>query len=635
MHRLINRRQPAPPDDLGAARTRLNRSRSARLRPRTLAALGAIALSATMVAACAGSGTSGGTAAESAAASTDVAIVPTAQGSTANDIFPLVDGAQFTVYNMQDFQDLMYRPMLWYGGEPGNEFGFDSQLSLANAPVFSDGDTVVTITLKKYYWSDGVPVTSRDVTFFFNLLKANKANYGAYTPGGFPDNVESVQAVSPTVVRFTLTKPYSPLWYDTNELADITPFPQQVWDKTSATGAIGNYDETPAGAVAVYKFLVSQAQNLSTYQSNPLWQVVDGPWRLKTYSTRGDVVLVPNTHYSGSPRPELKELIERPYTSDTAQFNALLAGTGLTTGYVPSEDNSQIPALKTAGYRVYSSPTYGINYIVINFNSPTAGALFRQLYIRQALQRLVNQPQDVKYAFANDATPTYGPVPLAPVSPYTTAYERSNPYPFSTSAALSLLSSNGWAIHKNGTDTCAKPGTGAGECGAGIPAGKQLSFKFVYASGDPDYSVMMESFQSAAKSAGITIDLSQGQFNQITAITGVCRTGQSACNWDGVMYGGSTFGVYPTGNGFFNTNANGQGNYSSTEADALINDTEYKSGLSYFYDYENYIAQQLPMIWLPWQQYDNSVVLGNLKGFTGDQENPFNDTFPENWSYAK
>jgi peptide/nickel transport system substrate-binding protein len=610
------------------------------IRPRwRVAAVAGLAVAlAAAAAGCASSNGSGSglTGAESAAVSSDVAIVPTAQGSTANDIFPLVDGAQFTVYNMQDFQDLMYRPMLWYGGQPGSEFGFDSQLSLADAPAWSNGDTVVTITLKKYYWSDGVPVTSRDITFFFNLLKANKDSYGAYTPGEFPDNVKSVQVLSPTTVRFTLTRAYSPLWYDTNELSDITPFPQQVWDKTSATGKIGNYDDTTAGAVAVFKFLISQARSLTTYQTNPIWQVVDGPWRLKTFSTRGDIVLVPNTKYSGSPHPKLKELIERPFTSDSAQFSALLAGNGpLATGYVPSQDNSQIPSLKAAGYKVYSSPTYGINYIVINFNSPTAGPLFHQLYIRQVLQYLVNQPQDVKYAYSGDATPTYGPVPLAPVSPYTTSYERSNPYPYSQAKALSLLSSHGWTINKGGTDTCAKPGTGAGECGAGIAKGKALTFKIVYASGDPDYTVMMDAFQSDSRQVGVTIDLSQGQFNEITAITGVCKTGQSDCNWDGVMYGGSTFGVYPTGNGFFNTNANGQGNYSSATADTLINDTEYKAGLSYLYDYENYIAQQLPMIWVPWQQSDNSVVIKNLQGYTADADNPFADTFPENWYYSK
>ncbi len=594
----------------------------------------AFACAAAMTA-CSSGGAGSGTAAESTAAASDIAIVPTQQGSTANDIYPLVTGPQVTPYNEQDFQNLMYRPLLWYGGVPGNEFGYEPQLSLADAPVYSDGDTVVTITLKKYYWSDGVPVTARDVTFFFNLLEADKDNYGLYTPGLFPDNVKSVQAVSPSVVRFVLRRAYSPEWFTTAELTDITPFPQQVWDKTSASGPVGNYDETPAGAVAVNKFLISQAQSLNTYGTNPLWQVVDGPWRLKSFSTRGDIDLVPNPRYSGSPHPQLKELIEQPYTSDTAEFDALLAGTGLTDGYVPAEDASQVPALEAAGYRVYSDITYGINYIVINFNSPTAGVLFRQLYIRQALQRLVDQPQDVKYAYNGQATPTYGPVPLAPASPFTTAYERSNPYPYSASAAQSLLSSHGWTISKGGTDSCARPGTGSADCGAGIAKGKQLSFKILYASGDPQYSVMMEAFQSAARSVGVSIELSEGQFNEITAVTGVCSMGQSACNWDGVMYGGTTFGVYPTGDGMFNTNANGQGNFSSPTADALINDTEYKAGQGYFDDYENYIAQQLPMIWMPWQQYNDSVVLQNLQGFTADQDNPFSDTFPENWHYSK
>jgi peptide/nickel transport system substrate-binding protein len=585
-------------------------------------------------AACAGQS---GTGAQSSAAASDIAIVPTQTGSTPDDIYPLVTGPQVTPYNEQDFQNLMWRPLLWYGGLPGNEFGFEPSLSLAAAaPVYSDGDTVVTVTLKNnFYWSDGAPVTARDVTFFFNLLVADKDNYGLYTQGLFPDNVKSVQTIGNYTVRFTLTKAYSPIWFSDNELSDITPFPQQAWDKESAGGPIGNYDQTPAGAAAVNKFLVSQAQSLNTYSSNPIWQVVDGPWRLKTFSTRGDIVLVPNTHYSGSPKPQLKELVERPFTSDIAEFNSLLAGTGLTTGFVPDEDSSQVKTLESDGYKVFSTPTYGINYVVINFNSPHAGVLFRQLYIRQALQELVNQPQDVKYAYNGEATPTYGPVPLAPASPYTTAYERSNPYPYNPTSAVNLLSSHGWTIHKGGIDTCTSPGTGPTQCGAGIPAGKALSIKILYASGDPQYSVMMEAFQSAASSAGVQIQLSEGQFNQITSVTGPCTINQKACNWDGVMYGGTTFGVYPTGDGMFNTDAAGQGSYSSPVADSLITDTEYKSGLSYFDQYENYIAQQLPMIWMPWQQYDNSVVLGNLNGFTADQNNPFSDTFPEDWSYSK
>jgi peptide/nickel transport system substrate-binding protein len=586
-----------------------------------------IALTAGVLAACSSSGAGSSNA-------SDVAIVPTSQGSTPNNILPINSGPQVTVYNEQEFQWLMYRPLLWYGGQPGNEFGLDSQISLADNPVYTDNDTVVTIKLKKYKWSDGTPVTARDVIFFVNLVKANKDYWGDYTPGEFPDNVKSVQEVNAQTVKFTLTRSFSPLWFNTNELGDIIPLPQQTWDKTSSSSPVGNYDETHAGAVSVFNYLLGQARSLSTYGSNPIWQVVDGPFRLKSYSTRGDIDLVPNTHYSGSPKPKIKELVERPYTSDTAEFDALLGGTGLTTGFVPSEDDSQIPTLKAQGYSVYNTLTYGFNYLVINFNSPNAGYLFRQLYIRQALQHLVNQPQDVKYAYHGNATASYGPVPLAPSSPYTTPYEKSNPYPFSVSAAESLLKAHGWKVTPGGTDSCVKPGTAAGDCGAGIPAGKTLTFKFVYASGDPGYAVMMASFQSAARSAGINLELSQGQFNQITAVTGVCSMGQSACNWDGVMYGGSTMDVYPTGNGFFNTNANGQGNYSSAEADKLINETEYQPGTSQFSNYENYISQQLPMIWMPWEQVSiNNVVSSDLGGFTADEDNPFQDMFPENWHF--
>jgi peptide/nickel transport system substrate-binding protein len=600
------------------------------VRLRVLAAAAAIGLGAVGLTACAGSGSQ----LESSAAKSDVAIVPTLTGETADDIFPIVTGAQITPFNQQDFQDLMWMPVLTYGGDASDQFGYDSLASLANQPVYSDGDTVVTITLKHFNWSDGQPVTSRDVSFYYNLYAANKSYAGYYTPGEFPDNVKSLTTPSPYTVQLTLKRAFNPTWYSTNELVDLMAFPQQSWDKTSASSPVGNYDETHAGAVKVFNYLVSQAHAVNTYASNPLWQVVNGPFRLKTFSTRGDVDLVPNPHYSGTPKPKIKELIERPFTNDTTEFNSLIAGTGLTDGVIPTQDNKQVSALERLGYRAYETPLYAINYIVINFNSPAAGALFRQLYIRQALQHLVNQPQDVKYAYNGDATPTYGPVPLAPSSPYLTSYEKSNPYPFSVSAAKSLLTSHGWTVKPGGTDTCAKPGTAADECGAGIAAGKALSFRVVYASGDEDYSVMMQAFQSAARSAGVAVNLSEGEFNEITGITGVCKTGTSACNWDGVMYGGSTMLQYPTGNGWFNTNANGQGNYNSAEANKLINETEYSPGSAPFDQYENYISQQLPFIWMPWQQPGYEVVLKNLKGFTDDQDNPFADTFPQNWSYS-
>ncbi len=628
MHRVMNRRPPDPAAEPGPRRP--GQASARRARAKSAGILGLIALGATVITAC----SSAGSGAPATAAQT-TAIVPMSAGSTPDQIFPIFTGAQYTVVNEQDFEWLMYRPLLWYGGQPGNEFGLYSQVSLANAPVYSNNDTVVTITMKKYLWSDGTPVTARDVQFEYNLIKANKTSYGAYTAGAFPDNVKTFQVVSPTEIRLTLTRSYSPLWFNTNELALLTPLPQQAWDKTSATQKVGNYDETTAGAVAVYKYLFGQSTQLNNYGTNPLWQVVDGPWKLKSFSTRGDIVFVANKRYSGPVKPTLTEFIERPFTSDTAEFNALLAQTGLTTGTIPTADLSQTSTLESEGYRVFRSLTYGLNNVYLNYNNSADGALFRQLYIRQALQELVNQPQDVQYALHGAGNPSYGPVPLAPSSPYTTSYETSNPYPYSVTAAKQLLTSHGWAVHPGGTDTCARPGSGPTECGAGIAAGQALALKVLYPSGDPGFAVMMESWQSSARSAGVAMTLNSGQFNQVTSEISVCKTGTAACGWQAGTWGGWTMSQYPTGQGIFTTDTTGMPAPVGTKINNLVAATEYSSNPQAFTAYENYVAKELPTIFIPWEQGNDSVVLKSLQGYTADQENPFADTFPEYWHFGK
>ena len=82
------------------------------------------------------------------------------------------------------------------------------------------------------------------------------------------------------------------------------------------------------------------------------------------------------------------------------------------------------------------------------------------------------------------AVPTYGPVPLAPPNTFVDNYERNNPYKFSVSDAAKLLKAHGWADVGSGQVAyCAKPGSGPGECGAGVPKGLQLKFGLVYQSG--------------------------------------------------------------------------------------------------------------------------------------------------------
>ena len=82
-------------------------------------------------------------------------------------------------------------------------------------------------------------------------------------------------------VVIDLKRSYNPAFYTDDVLTEVPLLPQHAWDKTSLTGKVGNYDETTAGADAVWNFLQKQGSDIGTFTTNPMWQVVDGhgSWR--------------------------------------------------------------------------------------------------------------------------------------------------------------------------------------------------------------------------------------------------------------------------------------------------------------------------------------------------------------------
>jgi peptide/nickel transport system substrate-binding protein len=549
-----------------------------------------------------------------------------------NYIFPIFSGAQDSIVNVYQMQQIMFRTLYYFG--IGNSPLINKSLSLAQLPISSNGGKTVSIKLKKYEWSDGKPVTSRDVLFYINLLKAQGGNWAAYVPGGFPSNIKSVSAPNSSTVVITFDKAYSSTWILYNELSQISPIPQHAWDKESATGAIGNYDETPAGAKAVLAFLTKQSETLGTYATNPLWQIVDGPFKLKAYQTTGYSVYVPNSNYSGPEKAKIAELIEVPFTTDTAEFNSLRSG-ALDYGYIPPQDASQLPLLKSQGYTAAPWVGWSINYFPINFNNPTVGPIFKQLYFRQAMQEMVNQPLDIKKALYGYGYSTYGPVPLEPKSDFASPQVTVNPYPFSPSNSAKLLKSHGWDVKPGGVSSCTTPGTGPSDCGAGITKGEKLVFNLQYASGLTYTSVEMQQFKSSLAQDGIQLNLTLAPFNTIITNAAPCKVGP-ACSWQMENWGGGwTFGpnFEPTGEVLFQTGGGfNEGSFSNATNDANIIATHSVSGLPTFYKYENYLAAQLPVIWQAEQDYQISAINKTLKGVSQSPELNFT---PENWTLAK
>jgi peptide/nickel transport system substrate-binding protein len=517
-----------------------------------------------------------------------------------NWILPILNSADNSVYNSFDFEWQMWRPL--YYTPQGSTEQVDQALSPADMPVWSNGGKTFSITLKSWKWSDGQTLSSKDLEFTFDevkaAVKASPANWANYTPGNFPDSIASMSAPNASTLVVNLKKAVNPSWL-AEDIIDIGMMPA-AWAKASANGPTLDFTNA-ANADKIFAFLNAQSKSVSTYATNPLWQDVYGPYKLSSFNaTTGAFTMVPNTSYSGPHVSPMSNFVGVPFTSNAAEFNAIKAGS-IDVSVVPPEDAPQLSSLKGLGYAYYGLPAFGDYFVAYNFSDKTGdfNNIVAQLYFRQAMQHLEDQPGQIKAYLNGAASPGYGPISVYPKDPYLPASAAANPYPFSISQATSILKANGWNVVPNGTDTCAKPGSGAGECGTGIPAGTKLAFNLVYNTVAP-YTQEDEDLASNAKQAGIQISLSGSNFNYIIQNYNDAASPANENKWAAEDFGGYAWSTYPTAYGVFNTGGSGQlGNYSNPQADALINASITSTDPSAVTNELSFFETNLPVLWQP------------------------------------
>ena len=163
--------------------------------------------------------------------------------------------------------------------------------------------------------------------------------------------------------------------------------------------------------------------------------------------------MVPNPTYSGPVKPTIKKFKEVPFTSDSLEFNALV-GRKLTSATCRSQDitaatsdthrwpGQQPPPERTSTWT--RCTRWAINYFPYNFNSTgdngNAGSIFNQLYFRQAMQDLVDQPLFINKVFKGYGVPTYGPVPVCPTNPFASSLREGQPLPVQRDQGQELCS---------------------------------------------------------------------------------------------------------------------------------------------------------------------------------------------------
>jgi peptide/nickel transport system substrate-binding protein len=620
-------------------------SRRRRSRRLLVAACGAAAIAIT-AAACGSSGTSGSSGAGAAPPTGGTAVVggtatyALPPSTTPNYIFPFTSSTYFSVVNAEDFQYLLYRPLYWFGN--GASPTLNTSLSVADAPVYNGRN--VTVTMKGWKWSNGTPVSAQNVVFWIHMMQAvASSDWGAFVPGGFPTNVSDVKATSPTTLTMTMNKAYNQTWFTSNELSQITPMPE-AWDRT-ASGA-SHCTTTVSDCAAVYSYLDSQSKAESSWAGSPIWGIVDGPWRLSSFNSDGTSTFVPNKSYSGPVKAKLAQFQEVPFTTESAEYNVLRAGAAggnqIDVGYLPTTDAPPTKAANVVGSNPVNgytlSPLYSwsINYFPLNYQSTTGnGPILKQLYFRQALQYVMNQAAVIAGPLKGYGVPTVGPVGSVPVTSYLSPTgKQGDPWPYNPAKAKQLLTSHGWTVVPNGVTSCTDPA----KCGAGIKQGQQLSFTLPYATGTEWIAQEMTQLQSNASGVGIKLSLDPRPFDQVTAIAaGNCVVAHISCNWDmGNWGGGWTFvpDYYPSGETLFQSGSGANsGGYTNAQNDSLINDTLTSNSVQALYNWQDYLAQQLPVVWQPNGVYQLSEVVNTLRGVI--PESTTLNINPEDWFFVK
>ena len=452
----------------------------------------------------------------------------------------------------------------------------------------------------------------------------------------------------------TLDKPANQTWFLDNMLSQITPMPL-AWDVTDAKGTKGSCATAAFGSAAAktacdadYKYLNDAGGKVAEFSTNPLWKIVDGPFTLKDFNaTSGAFSIVANKTYSGVHKPYLDEVDFVAYTSSDAEYTDLKAGSSganaIQVGYLPKVDAPQynknnIQAgnpLASAGYHV-GDLTYldSIGYYQINFGNPTIGKLFKQPYFVQAIQDAYDQQGLIDKVLKGWGYPTTGGVPSIPDGNPLSPTAKANKIAFDLTAAKKLLTDNGWDTSTSPA-TCKNAGTGAGQCGEGIPAGMKASFKLDYPSGRTALDTEMAAYKSDAAKAGIAIDTVAKTQNTIGQEVSPCSTANpSGCQWEAALYGGWVYApdYYPTGDGLWATGAGANTfSYSDPKMDELIAKSVTSSDINDMYAYEDYLNTHQPVVF-----NENGVEIFEIaNGFYFPPQDPYQGYEPEFWYYTK
>ena len=478
--------------------------------------------------------------------------------STPNWIFPIGAPGFLATYNSA-LQSLLFL-RLFTPGEKGGALTMESPHNLAEAPRYSDGNKTVTITLKKgYAWSDGKPVTARDVKFWFTLIKHNKEDWAGYSPKLMPDDVKAFEIVDARTFRLRLDRAYNPAWFTANELENFVALPEHAWNPRPR----GPEDRPSRGSCTTP---VSSRNSART----PCGRPSTGPGRSRNGAPRGRCRWSPTRNTGGRTHPIWTGWCSSPSPPPTPNSMCCAPAASTTaTSRRPSWPRQS--KFREMGYRIDPWEGWAVTYIVLQL-PPPHGRTAAAPGLSAPGPPAPHRPEgDLRGGLARQRHAHPRPGPRRP----------DGPQPLSRTTRRrrrALLTAHGWT-DRGGTLRCTRPGQAAGECGAGIKHGQELRLILLSQSGSTETSNTMQAVKSALRARQASPSTSGSSrstpcWAPPSPARGPNRPAHSGSSASSAPRAAGTSRADPSGEQIFATDApSNMGNWSSPKTDRLIRDT--------------------------------------------------------------
>ncbi len=327
-------------------------------------------------------------------------------------LLPNFSGRYYTLL----IQQTLFAPLFYSDDHGVIHAGLASEVpTRANGGISADGRTYTFHLRRGLRWSDGAPLTARDVDFSWRLWTNNQVSPPPAVILGLDRIGGSAISADGLSITFLLVQPYAPFVADWTD--SLQPLPAHIFAKVK-----------PA--------------SLGTSVAAVMPTVDSGPFRLQEYK-RGDRLIVSkNPHYyqARAGLPYLSSIVFRVIRQPGQVVQALRAGAIDAAWLLPITYLSTLQHM--AGVSALPLPAANWEAAVINLRRP----LFKDVRVRQALEYGLNRAAETRTAWHGLATLIGSDQP-----PVSSAYASDiAPYPYDPDKAGRLLDAAGWRLGADG-----------------------------------------------------------------------------------------------------------------------------------------------------------------------------------------